>query len=54
MNEQMKSSVVDQNVEQVEISQFMAPTAGLLSVLVLAFIIFKFFIYIKDEKRDGL
>lgn len=53
MNEQMNSVVVDDNVKKPEVSQFKAPTWGLLSALILAFIIFKVFIYIKDEKRDG-
>jgi hypothetical protein len=47
------SSIFPINPQTVENNQFKMPTWGLLSTLIIAFFILKFFIYIKDTKRPG-
>jgi hypothetical protein len=47
------SSIVDGNVEKVESNQMTVPTIALLGGLIVAFLILKSFVYIKDKKRDG-
>jgi hypothetical protein len=47
------SSIFSVNPQTVKAEQFKMPTWGLISTLVVAFFILKFFIYIKDTKRHG-
>ena len=54
MNQQKKSSIVSIHPhEKVPEEQFKMPTFGLLIILFLTLLGLKFFIYIKDDKRDG-
>ena len=48
-----QSTVLQKSAEKPEEGQFSMPTWGLIFVLILAFVILKSFIYIKDEKRYG-
>ena len=52
-NETQKSSVVDSNVQTPAKDQFSMPTWGLIVFLIVALVVLKGFIYIKDKKRDG-
>jgi hypothetical protein len=47
------SSIFSVNPQTTKSNQFKMPTWGLLSTLIVAFFILKFFIYIKDDKRHG-
>lgn len=51
--EQRTSSVVDKNVQPVRNDQPMMPTWFILCSLVVALVILKTFIYIKDGDRHG-
>ena len=48
-----QSSVVDKNVEPIEKDQFVLPTVYALGALIVAFLVLKLFVYIKDDKRHG-
>ncbi len=47
------SSVVQEYVEPVQDKQSSLPTWGILIVLIIAMVVLKSFIYIKDDKRHG-
>ncbi|GAB4021730.1 MAG: hypothetical protein Fur0010_24800 [Bdellovibrio sp.] len=48
------SSVVTKEVQPIKTEgQFKMPTWGVLVFLVIALVVLKAFIYIKDDKRDG-
>lgn len=51
--ETKKSSIVTNEVYALKEGQFYLPTWGVLATLVVALVILKSFIYIKDEKRHG-
>ena len=55
MNEEMKqSSIVDSNTNTpAENAQFSMPTWGIIGFLIVALVVLKTFIYIKDKKRHG-
>ena len=52
--EARESSIVIKSTEKIEPNQTMASTLTVVVVLIIALVILKVFIYIKDEKRDGL
>jgi hypothetical protein len=49
----IKSSIVTDDVYALKEGQFYLPTWAVLGTLVVALIILKSFIYIKDDKRHG-
>ncbi|MFT6068940.1 MAG: hypothetical protein ACJAT2_002950 [Bacteriovoracaceae bacterium] len=51
--EAKKSSIVTDEVYMLKEGQFYMPTWGVLVTLVIALVVLKSFIYIKDEKRHG-
>jgi hypothetical protein len=51
--ETKKSSIVTDEVYTLKEGQFYMPTWGVLVTLVIALVVLKSFIYIKDEKRHG-
>ena len=54
MNENMKtSSIVVDSVQRPKPNQMQAPTWLILIVLVIALVVLKSFIYIKDGQRHG-
>ena len=54
MQNSKKSSIeVGQPLQGLRKDQFAMPTIGLISVLIVALIILKIFLYIKDTKRDN-
>ncbi|MDD0854513.1 hypothetical protein HBN50_15485 [Halobacteriovorax sp. GB3] len=53
MEEQKTSSVVDSKTVPIKDGQPEFQTWWIIGFLVVALIILKTFIYIKDEKRDG-
>ncbi len=54
MNENMKtSSIVVDSVQKLEPNQMQAPTWLILVILVIALVVLKSFIYIKDGSRHG-
>ena len=50
---QSESSVMNHPYRFPPKTQFMLPTWGLLLILIGAFFVLKYFIYIADEKRHG-
>lgn len=50
---QKTSSIVDQSVQKPKPDQFSMPTWGIIITLIIALVVLKSFIYIKDEKRHG-
>lgn len=50
---QKTSSMVDKKVETVKTDQFSVPTTGVIAALIVAFLVLKSFVYIKDKKRHG-
>jgi hypothetical protein len=53
---QYKSSLIPNKPENLDLngaSQFRMPSVGLVGVLIIAFVVLKVFIYIKDNYREG-
>ncbi len=50
---QKTSSIVDKTVQTPQPDQFMMPTWGIIIVLIIALVVLKSFIYIKDGDRHG-
>ena len=50
---QSESSIINHPYRMPKKSYLMAPTWLLLLVLMVAFFILKYFIYLKDDKRHG-
>ncbi len=50
---QSESSIINHPYRFPKKSYLMAPTWLLLLVLIVAFVVLKYFIYVKDEKRHG-
>lgn len=50
---QPQSTIVTKDVEPIQKDQFKLPTWGALTLLIVAFIVLKSLIYIKDKKRHG-
>ncbi len=50
---QSESSVINHPYRFPPAKQFMLPTWALLVILIVAFFILKYFIYLADEKRHG-
>lgn len=49
----MKSSIVTETVSHPQADQFSMPTWGIIVFLIVAMVVLKTFIYIKDDKRHG-
>ena len=47
------SSIVDQNVAHPKAKQLAVPTWAIVVFLIIAMVVLKSFIYIKDGKRHG-
>lgn len=47
------SSIVDTKVQTIQNDQMQAPTWFIIIALIIALVILKTFIYIKDDKRHG-
>jgi hypothetical protein len=47
------SSIVTDKVQLLKDGQYYLPTGAVLVTLVIALVVLKLFIYIKDPKRDG-
>lgn len=52
--EARESSIVTRSTEKIEPNQTMASTWIVVVVLFIALVVLKKFIFIKDDKRDGL
>jgi len=50
---QPQSIIVTKDVQPIQKDQLKLPTWGALALLVIAFIVLKSLIYIKDKKRHG-
>lgn len=52
-NTPKQSTVLQPDYQPIQTGQWAAPTWSIIVLLVIVFIVLKYFIYIKDEKRDG-
>jgi hypothetical protein len=52
-NKVQTSSLVNSKTTKAGTGQMTMPTWGLIGTLIIALVVLKSFIYIKDKKRDG-